>query len=232
MIISAFFIGLIFSIPVGPLGVVMLKRSVEKGFWAGFTIAILDAIASFIFSLSFLVGIGQIELGTTIKLIAQLIGLILLAFISIKEIFFKKNKSKTKKNISLNKSGLLGNMLLVIGYYIANPTLWAFWVNISVYANSNLLGENNMFNSIIFSLLYALGVLTTQYLAIHIIKNIEKFKNLQKSLSYVSSGLFIATFSYFFYTTIKSISSQWNAFAQILNLNYNGFIPCFIKSLF
>ena len=219
MIIFAFFIGLVFSIPIGPLGVVMLKQSVEKGFWAGFTIAIMDAIAGFIFSMSFLIGIGQIELDPTIKLIAQLIGLILLVFIGIKEIFFKKDKNNTKKNISLNRSSLLGNLLLVIGYYIANPTLWAFWVNISVYANSNLLGENNMLNSIIFSMLYALGVLTTQYLAIQIMKNMEKFENLKRSLSYVSSALFIATFSYFFYTTIKSIGLQWNTFAQILHLN-------------
>jgi len=219
MIIFAFFIGLIFSVPIGPLGVIMLKRSIEKGFWAGFTIAIMDAIAGFIFSMSFLIGIGQIEFDPTIKLIAQIIGLIILLLLGIKEVFIKKNRNKTEKNISLNKISLLGNLLLVIGYYVANPTLWAFWVNISVYANSNLLGENTILNSIIFSLLYALGVLTTQYLAIQTMKNMEKFERVKKSLSYVSSSLFIATFSYFFYTTIKSIGLQWNTFAQFLHLN-------------
>lgn len=219
MIIFAFFIGLIFSVPIGPLGVIMLKRSIEKGFWAGFTIAIIDAIAGFIFSMSFLIGIGQIEFDPTIKLIAQLLGLMLLVSFGIKEVFFKKSISKTEKNISLKKSSLIGNLLLVIGYYVANPTLWAFWINISVFANSNLLGENSLFNSILFSLLYALGVLTTQYLAIQIMKNMEKFERVKRSLSYVSSGLFIATFSYFFYTTIKSLGLQWNTFAQILHLN-------------
>lgn len=219
MIIFAFFIGLIFSVPIGPLGVIMLKRSIEKGFWAGFTIAIIDAIAGFIFSMSFLIGIGQIEFDPTIKLIAQLLGLMLLVSFGIKEVFFKKGINKTEKNISLKKSSLIGNLLLVIGYYVANPTLWAFWINISVFANSNLLGENSLFNSILFSLLYALGVLTTQYLAIQIMKNMEKFERVKRSLSYVSSGLFIATFSYFFYTTIKSLGLQWNTFAQILHLN-------------
>ncbi|PIQ10671.1 MAG: hypothetical protein COZ80_05555 [Ignavibacteria bacterium CG_4_8_14_3_um_filter_37_9] len=114
MIIIAFFIGLIFSVPIGPLGMIMLKRSVEKGFWEGFTIAIIDAFAGFIFSLSFLIGIGQVELDPTIKLIAQLIGLLFLSWIGIKEVFFKKNKYE--KIISLNKGSLLGNLLLIVFY--------------------------------------------------------------------------------------------------------------------
>jgi threonine/homoserine/homoserine lactone efflux protein len=213
MIIIAFFIGLIFSVPIGPLGMIILKRSVEKGFWEGFTIAIIDAIAGFVFSLSFLIGIGQLELDPTIKLIAQLLGLVFLFWIGIKEVFFKKNKYE--KNITLNKGSLLGNLILVIGYYIANPSLWAFWINVSVYANSNLLNERNLFNSILFSLFYALGVLTTQYLAIQLMKNIEQFEKVKIPIKYVSSFLFIVTFIYFFYTSLQSIGSQWNTFAQM-----------------
>ncbi len=72
MIIIAFFIGLLFSIPIGPLGIIMLKRSVDKGFREGFSIAIIDSIAGFIFSLSILMGIGQVEFDPAIKLVAQI----------------------------------------------------------------------------------------------------------------------------------------------------------------
>lgn len=216
MIIIAFFIGLIFSVPIGPLGMIMLKRSVEKGFWEGFTIAIINAFAGFIFSLSFLIGIGQVELDPTIKLIAQLIGLLFLSWIGIKEIFLKNHKHQTEKNISLNKKSILRNLILVISYYISNPTLWAFWINISVYANTNLINESKLFNYVLFSFLYALGDLTTQYLAIQLMKNIERFEKTKIAIKYVSSGLLIVTLSYFFYFSIQSIVMQWNTFAQIL----------------
>ncbi len=215
MIIIAFFIGLIFSVPIGPLGMIMLKRSVEKGFWDGFSIAIIDSIAGFIFSLTFLIGFSQIELDPTFKLCTQVIGLLFLLFIGIKEIFFNANKQSIKKNIILNKGSLLGNLLLVIGYYISNPTLWAFWINISVYANTNLISQNSLHNYILFSFLYALGVLTTQYLAIKVMKNLDRFEKVKHTLKFVSSGLFVVTLSYFFYTSIKSLEVQWNTFAQI-----------------
>jgi len=205
MIIIAFFIGLFFSVPIGPLGMIMLKRSVEKGFWSGFSIAIIDSIAGFIFSLAFLIGFSQVEIDPTYKLFAQVVGLLFLLFIGIKEIFFNVKKQNSKKNIILNNGSLLGNLLLVIGYYISNPTLWAFWINISVYANSNLITQNSLLNYILFSFLYALGVLSTQYVAIKMMKNLDQFEKTKHTLKYLSSGLFIATFSYFFYTSIKSI---------------------------
>ena len=215
MIIIAFFIGLLFSVPIGPLGMIMLKWSVEKGFWSGFSIAIIDSIAGFIFSLTFLIGFSQVEIDPTFKLVAQVVGLLFLLFVGIKEIFFNTNKGNSKKNIALNKGSLLGNLFLVLGYYISNPTLWAFWINISVYATSNLIFQNSLPDYILFSFLYALGVLTTQYLAIKVMKNLDQFEKAKQTLKYVSSGLFIVTLSYFFYTSIKSIGLQWDTFAQI-----------------
>lgn len=216
MIIIAFLIGLIFSVPIGPLGMIMLKRSVEKGFWEGFSIAIIDAIVGFIFSLTFIIGIGQLEFDPIIKLIAQLFGLIFLVYFSVKEVFFKKHKYQKEKIILLNKGSLLGNLFLVIGYYIANPSLWAFWINISLYANSYLYNGSNLINSILFCLFYALGTLTTQYLAIRFMKNMERYEKTKTAMKYVSSGLFIVTLSYFIYTSIQSIDLHWNTFAQIL----------------
>jgi len=215
MIVIAFFIGLVFSVPIGPLGMIMLKRSVEKGFWSGFSIAIIDSMAGFIFSLTFLIGFSQIEIDPNIKLFAQIAGLLFLLFIGIREIFFNVNKQNSKKNISLNKESLIGNLFLVIGYYISNPVLWAFWINISVYANSNLISQNSLLNYILFSLFYALGELTTQYLAIKVMKNLGQFEKAKQTLKYISSGLFIVTLSYFFYTSIKSIEMQWHIFAHI-----------------
>lgn len=216
-IILAFFIGLISSVPIGPLGMIMLNRTSENGFWDGFSIALLDAIAGFIFSLLFIIGIGQIEFDPVFKLIAQIFGLIFLVFIFIKEIFFKMTKHQKERIIPLNLGSFLGNLLLVISYYISNPTLWVFWINISVYANDNLINKSNLFNSIFFSLLYALGSLTTQYLAIQLMKNMNEFEKTKKILKFFSYGLFMLTFSYFLLSSIQSLYSRWNIFTQLFN---------------
>ncbi len=196
---------------------IMLNRTSENGFWDGFSIALLDAIAGFIFSLLFIIGIGQIEFDPVFKLIAQIFGLIFLVFIFIKEIFFKMTKHQKERIIPLNLGSFLGNLLLVISYYISNPTLWVFWINISVYANDNLINKSNLFNSIFFSLLYALGSLTTQYLAIQLMKNMNEFEKTKKILKFFSYGLFMLTFSYFLLSSIQSLYSRWNIFTQLFN---------------
>lgn len=212
MIITAFFIGLLFSVPVGSLGMIMLKRSVDKGFWEGFSIAIIDSIAGFIFSLLFLMGIGQVDFDPAIKLVAQIFGLLFLLIIGLKEIFFK-NKEKNKLN--LNKGSNLGNLFLVFGYYVSNPTIWAFWLNVSVFINSNFIHQNTLANYALFSLFYASGALICQYLSIQLIKNLDQFEKVKSLIQPASSALFVITLSYFFFTTIQSIGLQWNALAHI-----------------
>lgn len=47
MVIAAFGFGLLYSVPLGSLGQIMLNRAVDKGFWHGFSIAIIGAMADF-----------------------------------------------------------------------------------------------------------------------------------------------------------------------------------------
>ncbi len=208
MIIIAFFIGLIFSVPIGPLGMIMLKRSKDKGFWAGFSIVIIDSVAGFMFSLFFLIGIGQIEFAPNVKLIAQIIGLLFLLYIGIKEVFLKNSKSVVEDDFSFNGKSLLSSILLVIGYYISNPTIWAFWINISVYANSNIFYNKNLIDYFLFSFLFALGSLTTQYISIKLMKNIVRYDKAAQALKYISSGLFVTTFGYFSYKVFENILGE------------------------
>jgi len=208
MIMIAFLIGLVFSVPIGPLGMIMLKRSKEKGFWAGFSIVIIDSVAGFIFSLSFLIGIGQIEFEPNLKLAVQIIGLLFLLYIGIKEIFLKDSKSVVKNDISLNGKSVFSNILLVIGYYISNPTIWAFWINISVYANSNIFYDKNLLDYFLFSFLYALGSMTTQYASIKLMKKIVLHNKAAQVLKYVSLGLFVTTFGYFSYKVLENILGE------------------------
>ena len=45
MIVFAFFIGLLFSIPLGPLGQIILERSIGQEFWQVLPIVIINLSA-------------------------------------------------------------------------------------------------------------------------------------------------------------------------------------------
>ena len=215
MIFLAFFIGLLFSIPLGPLGQIMLKRSMEQGFWQGFSIAIMDAAAGFTISLIFLFGAGQLNLDPALRLIAQIAGLLFLLFICIKEIFYPAKNKNTEMKVPVSGGRLIENVLMVIGYYISNPTIWVFWINLAGFIYQFRIIEKNSEEYFIFSILYALGVLACQYLAIMLVRNMKKIDKAKVALKYLSSGAFVITFSYFFYITIIDLSAHWNEVVQI-----------------
>ncbi len=217
MIIAAFFMGLLFSVPLGPLGQIMLKRAVERGFWHGFSIALPDAAANFLFSAVFLVGMGQLAVNPTVKLTAQVAGLLFLLFVGIREIFFSPKRKSVKKELSLSSGMVVGNLLLVLGYYVSNPTSWAFWINFSAFINETIIVHQNLFNYIFFSALYALGVLTCQYFAILLFKKIGRLENVRIVVKHVSLGTFIITLSYFLYITVQDLTAHWYAVEQVFH---------------
>lgn len=209
MLISAFFIGLILSIPIGPLGQIIINRSIKRGFWHGFSLAIFDALVNFILCVVFLYGISTLEMHPIVKLALNILGLIVLLFIGVKEFFIKSRKSKKNISIetttSLRAKDIFGNILLTLVYYITNPTIIAFWINFSSIVHDKILTQSTLPNIFVFSFLYGLGVLTSQYLGIIFMKHIQRIHKLKKVVKYASSSLFILTFGYFFFTVIQSI---------------------------
>ena len=216
MIIAAFFLGLLFSIPIGPLGQIMLKRAAERGSWHGFSIAIPDAAINFIYSAVFLIGMGQLDLNPIVKLTAPVAGVLFLLFMGIREIFFSPKKKSVKKELSLSNGIVIGNLFLVLGYYVSNPTIWAFWINFSAFINETIIVQQNLFNYILFSALFALGVLSCQYLAILLFKNIGRFEKAKTAIKFTSSGAIIITISYFFYLTIQDLTAHWSTVIKVL----------------
>lgn len=215
MIILAFFIGLVFSFPLGPLGQIMLKRAMDQGFWQGFSIAIMDTIAGFTISMMFLFWAGQLGLNPTLRLVAQISGLLFLLSVGIKEIFYPVKNMSIEKKMSVTGGRLVENVLLVIGYYISNPTIWVFWINLAGFIFQLQIIEKTSEQYFVFSIFYALGILTCQYLAILMIGNIKKFEKSKTTLKYISSGAFIITFSYFFYLSLSDLSTHWREIVQM-----------------
>jgi threonine/homoserine/homoserine lactone efflux protein len=217
MVIAAFFLGMIYSVPLGPLGQIMLNRSIDRGFWHGFSIAIIGVLADFFLCETFLIGTGNIVLSSELRIALQGIGLVFLFYIGIKELILpaiyrghidKTNASYdngTIQKIKFDGKSLLKNLFLVMVYYISNPAILVFWISFSALINQTFIHQQNLFNYTLFSLTFASGTLTCQYLSILFVNKIEKFSKIKGVLKYISSTLYIITISYFFYLTVQNI---------------------------
>ncbi|WP_456324377.1 LysE family transporter [Desulfonauticus submarinus] len=211
MVIAAFGFGLIYAVPLGPLGQIMLNRAVEKGFWHGFSIAIIGAIVDFFLCETFLMGtVSMGALNPWLQIILQLAGLIFFLYIGIKEFILplfmdrKANTATSHKNkltgkLRLNGRTILGNMFLVAIYYLSNPTYIAFWIAFSVLINQKFISHHTLFQYTLFSLIFSLGSLMSQYISILFVRKIGKSGVKIGILKYASITLYSVTIIYFFY---------------------------------
>lgn len=216
MIFMAFGLGLIISVPLGPLGQMMLNRVVDRGFWHGFSIAILSSIADFIICEFFLVGTVSIgSFNPWIKIGLQIAGLLFLAYIGVMELILpmlkaKKHKAmentkKATEKLRFDKKTMLKNIVTVLSYYISNPTYLAFWLSFSVLINQKFIVHHDLLHFTLFSFFFAAGTLTCQYVAILLVKKAAKTGVKREILKYISIPLYSATIVYFFYLVTQNL---------------------------
>ncbi len=217
MIFIAFGIGLIISVPLGPLGQMMLNRAVDSGFWHGFSIAILAALADFIVCDFFLIGTVSVgAISPWVKIVLQLAGLVFLFYMGVKEIILpfiknKRNKTPEKKEnevtekLKLDKKSILKNIAVVVSYYLSNPTYLAFWLSFSVLINQKFIVQHDLLHYTLFSLFFALGTLTCQYIAIKIVQGATINSKMLDVLKYISIPLYSGTLLYFIYHVTQNI---------------------------
>ncbi|MCD4771836.1 MAG: LysE family transporter [Bacteroidales bacterium] len=214
MIIIAFVLGLIIAIPLGPLGQMMLNRAINKSFWHGFSIAILASIADFIFCEFFLIGTVSIgAISPWIKIIFQAVGLIFISYIGVKEFIMPLIKSKldkthstktivTKEKFKFGKKLLFQNIVMVGSYNISNPMVFAFWLSFSVLINQKFIFHHDLLHYTLFSLFFAFGTLTCQYISILFVKKIGVKKDM---LKYMTIPLYSIALIYFAFHVTQNI---------------------------
>jgi len=220
MLVIAFLMGVVYSVPLGPLGQIMLNKAINKGFWHGFSMAIIGAGANFVYAFAFLMGTGSLIFSPKLKITIQLIGFIFLLYVGAKEILLplisrpekKKNRELEKScepEIQFNGKVFLTNFFTVMSYFISNPTIVAFWINMSALINLKLIHQYSLWNYALFSSIFSFGTLTCQYLAILIVKRAQRNYKLNGMARHVSLSLFVITVTYFIYLTIRNLQSLY-----------------------
>lgn len=143
--IEGILIGILASIPLGPIGVLCVQRTLSRGRMSGFVsgmgAATSDAIYATLagFSLSFIVGFVEKKI-----LFIQIIGVVILVFMGLK-IFFTNPAVQLRKQ-SNQKTKLLQDFLSTFMFTIANPLVVFFFVTLFaafrvVEASNTLLSQ-------------------------------------------------------------------------------------------
>lgn len=138
-LIKGVIIGFLIAAPVGPIGVLCIKRSFSKGALSGLLTglgaatadACYGAIAAFGLTLISDFLIGQ-------KVILQILGIIFLLYLGVKT-FLENPASEAKGNV--NGKGLISDYLTTVGLTLTNPTTIASFI--AVFAGIGITAAAN-----------------------------------------------------------------------------------------
>lgn len=147
-------VGLSASIPLGPIGVICIQRTLNKGRRSGFISGLGAAVADGLYA--FIAGFGVKIVMDSIneyQIFIRSIGGVFLLFMSYK-LYVTNPGVQLRKQLKKKRSGLLGDFFSVFALTISNPiTLFFFAV---VFAGFNVVDKTS---DLIVVILLLIGVL-------------------------------------------------------------------------
>ena len=147
-IFKGLLIGIISSAPMGPVGILCIQRTLNKGRWYGFVTGIGAAISDTIYAL--IVGLGMRFIMNplhypTYQLILQISGSVLLLLFGI--YCFKSNPMKKMHQSSNTKGSIFHNGLTAFLVTISNPLI--IFLFMATFAQFALVQPDRPFEMIV-----------------------------------------------------------------------------------
>ena len=147
-IFKGLLIGIISSAPMGPVGILCIQRTLNKGRWYGFVTGIGAAISDTIYAL--IVGLGMSFImkplqNPTYQLILQISGSVLLLLFGI--YCFKSNPIKKMHQSSNTKGSIFHNGLTAFLVTISNPLI--IFLFMATFAQFALVQPDRPFEMIV-----------------------------------------------------------------------------------
>ncbi|MBE9512215.1 MAG: LysE family translocator [Bacteroidetes bacterium] len=134
-LIKGIIVGLVVSIPLGPMGVLCVQRTLNKGKSSGFSSGLGIATADAIFALIAGLGISFIiHFLSEQQLIIKIIGGLVIAFIGLK-IFIANPVKQLKKHRRAGKN-LFEDFISILFMALSNP--FTIFLYIAIFAGLNL----------------------------------------------------------------------------------------------
>jgi threonine/homoserine/homoserine lactone efflux protein len=135
-IISGIGFGLVLTVITGPVFFALIKTSIEKGFHAGVALALGVVSSDVVFVGALLFGSQYIDVSDHAKLIAGVVGAVILFTLGLYYMFKKAEVNYDNKATSINRAGYFFKGFLMC---IFNPTLLFHWTVVIGAASTTFL---------------------------------------------------------------------------------------------
>ncbi len=215
IVIIAFVLGVITSIPVGAVGQLMINRLMKEGFREGFSIGVFAALLDAIYCEISLIGISLIFDSIEVRSFVQGLSLLVLLYYGYKQILpLKQSTEKNNQHADLPEpdrksfwTSDIKHYLIVLIAAIGNPTMFAFWVNMAHVLRSSILMDMGIREFTLFSGVVGFGSAFCQYVVLRIVRDVRLFHSPTKKLvvHWLSASIFILTISYFIYQYFEQL---------------------------
>lgn len=193
--LHGFLIGLSFVIFIGPVFFYLLKSSLDKGFWAGFFVALGIVIADLICITICSLGAIPFFNNSENQFWLGFIGSIILIAMGIKFLIRPASTDEEDKKIKPTKITKVGYLAFFSqGFLInfVNPFVFVVWIGIIGYAETEYGFSTSMF---IFLLAALIGIFSTDLIKVYFAQKIKRFLTVKflKKL-YMFFGLILIIF--------------------------------------
>lgn len=132
-------IGLMVSVPLGPMGVLIIQKTLQKGAFAGFVAGMGAAFADLFYATVAAFGLGVVlNAIQSHELLLQIIGGIFLVIVGA-TIYFGNPLKQIRMKKRVSKKGLLGDFLTLFFLTVSNPV--AIVVFMAVFAGASVFGD-------------------------------------------------------------------------------------------
>ncbi len=146
--IKSLVLGFLSSIPLGPIGVICIQRTLAKDRWSGFTSGLGAATADTLLAVVAGMGLSFIlDFINHNQLIFKLVGGAIVIFIGV-QIFFRSPVRQFKER-KFAKNTVLRDFLSTLFLTLSNPI--AVFIFIAMFAGLNLFNDNYIFHVIVFA---------------------------------------------------------------------------------
>lgn len=177
MIISGISIGVIVSAPMGPVGILCIQRTLNRGRWSGFFTGVGAALSDIFYCLLTAFGLSLIEgVINDNQTIIQLIGSIVLIGFGI--YLFKKNPTKQLKKPIASASSIKKDIITGFLFTFSNPFI--LFLIIGLFARFNFLQAHLKFYHYIVGFLFIfIGATLWWYVVTYFVDKVRTHFNLR-----------------------------------------------------
>ena len=129
LLVKGFIIGIVVSAPLGPVGVLCIQRTLNKGRWFGFVTGLGAALSDIIYSL--ITGYGMSFMDELIikhQTFLQIVGSIMLLAFGIYT--FRSNPVKALRPVSGKRGSYLHNFITAFFVTLSNPLIIFLFVGL------------------------------------------------------------------------------------------------------